>query len=322
MNKTILNKDSQRFLDVINERAAQVLQGHTLADLPIEKARVAFTQLVAPIPGKLKNIDVNIENRSVTYDEITVPVRVYKPANASGALPILVYFHGGGFVFGDPDFLDYTCRFLADGSHCMVVSVDYRRAPEHKFPAAHNDAYFVTKYIHDHAEEFNGNGIIAVGGDSAGGNLAASVCHMAKDSKAFNIVFQLLFYPWVELSNKTASDKKFKKGFYLELDTLNWMREQYLDKKADAKNPIANPQLQKDFRGLPPALVINGEDDMIHDEAKMYYEKLVAADVDAQFAEFGGVLHDFCALPSHYEAAFLAYDMACEELKKAFKSKI
>lgn len=319
MAKVILNKDSERFLKTFSDRASKNLNGKKLTELVPEEARRVFSRLVAPIEGKLKPLDVSAENKTIiTDDGARINVRFYKPARAAGKLPILVYFHGGGFVLGDLDFLDYTCRFLADGSQCIVASVDYRLAPEHKFPTAHNDAYFVTKYIYNHPEEFSGNGLLAIGGDSAGGNLAASVCHMAKKSQEIKIQFQLLFYPWVDLNNKTKSDKTFEKGYFLELDTLNWMREQYLSKSGDKKDPIANPQLQKDFKGLPPALVIIGEDDPIHDDAKMYYEKLVDAGVDAQYAEFGGILHDFCALPSHYEAAQLAYDMACDKLKRAF----
>lgn len=320
METVVLNKDSTRFLKTVENRASTVLHGKDLLQLPADEARLAFNKLVAPIAGKLTPIDCKVETKYVTYNGQTkIPVRLYVPKQAKEPLPILVYFHGGGFVFGDPDFLDYTCRALADGTQCVVASVDYRRAPENKFPAAHDDAYHVTKYIYEHPKEFYGNGTLAVGGDSAGGNLAASVCHLAKESKEIDIVFQLLFYPWVDLNNTTESDKKFAKGYFLEVNTLDWMRKQYLNNASDQKNPIANPQLQKDFKGLPPALVIIGEDDPIHDDAKMYYEKLVKADVDAQYAEFGGVLHDFCALPSHYEAALLAYDMACDELKKAFK---
>lgn len=320
--EAVLNKDSTNFLKTLEKRSAKVLHGKNLLEMPADEARLAFNELVAPIAGKLNPIDVKVETKYVTYNGQTkIPVRLYIPKQAKGPLPTLVYFHGGGFVFGDPDFLDYTCRALCEGTRCVVASVDYRRAPEHKFPAAHDDAYHVTKYIYEHPKEFYGNGILAVGGDSAGGNLAASVCHLAKASKEINIVFQLLFYPWVDLNNTTESDKKFAKGYFLEVDTLNWMRRQYLTTDTDKTNPIANPQLQKDFTGLPPALVIIGEDDPIHDDAKMYYEKLVKADVKAQYAEFGGILHDFCALPSHYEAALLAYDMACDELKQAFNAK-
>ena len=318
-NTIVLNRDSRNFLNIVEKRSSQVLNGKNLTQLPTDQARKAFNQLTAPIPNKLQPIDINVENKTITYNNsIKLNLRLYTPKNAKGALPILVYFHGGGFVFGDLDFLDYTARYLANGSNIIVATIDYRRAPENKFPAAHDDAYNATKYIYEHAKEFGGNGKIAVGGDSAGGNLAANVCHIAKKTKEIPINFQLLFYPWVDLNNVRESDKKFAKGFFLELDLLNWMRTQYLASPADQKNPIANPQLQADFKDLPPAFIVIGEDDPIHDDAKMYYEKLVNAGNDAQYAEFGGILHDFCALPSHYEAALLAFDMSCNELKKAF----
>jgi acetyl esterase len=201
----------------------------------------------------------------------------------------------------------------------MVVAVDFRRAPEHKFPTAHMDCYNVARYVQKHAHEFRCNGKIAVGGDSAGGNIAASICHMAKKNKDLKISFQLLFYPWVDLNNKMPSDKTFESGYFLETNTLHWMRKQYLSKPADEKDPIANPQFQKDFKNLPPALVIAAECDPIHDDAKKYYQQLVDAGNNAEFMECGGILHDFCALPSHYEAASLAYGVASYALKQAFK---
>lgn len=320
MDNIVLTKDAKHFLKLLEQRGNKILKGKSLIELPIAEARKAFDELVAPLPDHLHPIDIKVENKSIPQNGAEkIPVRVYTPKNTSGPLPILVYFHGGGFVFGGLNFLDYACRFLAMRSTCIVIAVDFRNAPEHKFPAAHDDAYHATQYIYENAKEFGGYGLIAVGGDSAGGNLAASVCHMAKKSKHINIAFQLLFYPWVDLNNTTASDKKYARGYFLELNTLDWMRKQYLSSPADEKNPIANPQFQTDFKGLPPALIINGEVDPIHDDAKMYYQKLVAADVEAQFVEFAGTLHDFCALPSHYEAALLAFEVASHELKKAFE---
>ncbi|VEG89627.1 alpha/beta hydrolase [Legionella spiritensis] len=313
-----LNTDSQAFLKRLTERATTALNGNNLLELPPDKARDAFNLLIAPVPGKLKPVSVHIEDRKIETEGTTTGVRLYKPTQNSKDLPVLVYCHGGGFVFGDPDFLDYTCRTLCEGAHCIVATVDYRRAPEHKFPAAHDDCYRIVRYAQKHAKELGGNGKVAVGGDSAGGNIAASICHQARSNKDVSISFQLLYYPWVDLNNTTVSDKTFATGYFLETETLHWMRRQYLSGPDDEKSPIANPQFQKDFSNLPPALVIAAECDPIHDDAKMYYQKLIEGGNRAQFIEFGGILHDFCALPSHYDAALLAFSASVHALKKAF----
>jgi acetyl esterase len=316
-----LNNDSQIFLKTIGERAPQIFKTKGLTELPPSEGRESFAKLLAPpANSSLPVLNIKTSNKTLQIEEhVHIPVRVYTPANTSGGLPVIVYFHGGGFVFGDLNFLDYTCGALAEKSQCIVVSVAYRLAPEHKFPAAHDDAWLATKYVWEHPKDFGGNGVVAVAGDSAGGNLAASVCHKAKANPAVKIAFQLLFYPWVDMNNTTASDQKFGKGYFLELTTLTWMREQYLGTDAATTDPVANPQLQTDFTGLPPALVVIGECDPIHDDAKLYYEKLVKAGVPAQFIEFGGILHDFCALPAYYEAAFDALGAASSELKKFVK---
>ncbi|KTC81482.1 alpha/beta hydrolase [Legionella brunensis] len=314
-----LHPDSKEFIHCLNERAKTALNGSNLLELSPEKGRQVFNKLTAPVSGKLKPIDVHVEDRVIHLKEADIKVRLYKPKHDAMNLPALIYCHGGGFVFGELDFLDYACRSLCDGAHCLVVAVDFRRAPEHKFPTAHMDCYNVARYVQENAREFGSNGILAVGGDSAGGNIAASICHLAKKNKDLKICFQLLFYPWVDLNNKMPSDKTFESGYFLETATLNWMRKQYLSKPEDEKDPIANPQFQKDFSNLPPALIVAAECDPIHDDAKKYYQQLVDGGNHAEFMECGGILHDFCALPSHYEAALLAYGVSSYALKQAFK---
>ncbi|KTD06867.1 alpha/beta hydrolase [Legionella jamestowniensis] len=313
-----LHPDSKAFIERLNERAKTALNGSNLLELPPKEGRKAFNQLTAPVSGKLKPIDVHVEEKTLDIEGTTLQVRLYKPKKEATHLPALVYCHGGGFVFGELDFLDYACRALCEGAHCLVVAVGFRRAPEHKFPTAHMDCYHVARYVQKHASEFGCNGKLAVGGDSAGGNIAASICHLAKKNKDLDICFQLLYYPWADLNNTMPSDKTFESGYFLETATLHWMRKQYLSKPEDEKDPIANPQFQKDFSNLPPALIIAAECDPIHDDAKKYFQQLVDAGNEAQFMECGGILHDFCALPSHYDAALLAYATSSYALKKAF----
>lgn len=315
---TLINSDSIAFLKLLNERASSVLNGNNLLTMPIDEAREAFNKLVAPIPGKLKTIDVQVENKTIKIDDAEIPVRIYRPQAEAKNLPTLIYCHGGGFVFGGLDFLDYTCRALCEEAHCMVVAVGFRCAPEFKFPTAHMDCYKVARHIQKNAKDFGANGKLAVGGDSAGGNIAASLCHLAKEKQDLSICFQLLFYPWVDLNNTMPSDKTYAKGYFLETATIDWMREQYLSRPEEKTDPIANPQMQKDFSNLPPALIVGGECDPIHDDAKKYYQQLNKAGNKAQFIECGGILHDFCALPSHYEAALLVYSLSAFALRQAF----
>ncbi|WP_183145250.1 alpha/beta hydrolase [Legionella jordanis] len=159
-----LHPDSKAFLKRLNERAQTALNGSNLLELPPEQARVAFNQLTAPVEGKLKPIEVHVEDKTINLEDSQLTVRLYKPKKDMTNLPALIYCHGGGYVFGELDFLDYACRALCQGAECLVVQVGFRRAPEHKFPTAHMDCYNVARYVQTHASEFGSNGVLAVGG--------------------------------------------------------------------------------------------------------------------------------------------------------------
>lgn len=299
-----------------------LLGGKLLSNLPLNKAREVFKQLLAP-NDNLPTLNIDITNTAFSYDGITIPMRVYRPCNEN-YLPAMIFFHGGGFVFGDLDFIDYACMLMADKSQCVVISVEYRKAPEFKFPCAHNDCYQAVKYIQNNANSFGCNGVIAVGGESAGGNLAASICHMAKKTRDVEISFQVLYYPWLNLANNYHSARKFYKGYLLEVPALNWMRELFLSANKEIDNMTANPLLQDNFIKLPPTLIINAECDPIRDDGKLYFEKLNEAGVEAQYIEFGGTLHGFFATPWFYDSTHLSIQLIAKKFemyKQNFKSQ-
>lgn len=313
MKQAVLNIQSKNALDIINQREKSLLDDKTLSDIPIDTARNIFRQLLES-NKTLPIIDVNVKNISFSYDDINIPLRLYRPHN-NKSLPALIFFHGGGFVFGDLDFIDYPCRLLADKVQCLVVSVDYRKAPEYKFPSAHNDSYQAVKYIQTHAKELGCNGVIVVGGESAGGNLAASICHMAKELKDVEISLQVLYYPWLNLASNYPSAKAYETGYLLEVPALHWMRELFFSDITQAADPIANPLLQRDFTKLPPTLIFSAKCDPIRDDSKIYSEKLIEAGIDVQHVEFDGALHGFFATPWFYDSAYLSISMIAEAFK-------
>ena len=199
-----------------------------------------------------------VEQRNIPGPGPAIPVRIYTPAGA-GPFPILAWFHGGGWVVGDLDSADATARHLAVGAGCVVVSVDYRLAPETKFPGPADDCYAATQWAVQHASQINGDpDRIAVGGDSAGGNLAAAVSLMARDRRGPSLAFQLLVYPVTHCNYTTNSYQSFAEGYMLTRASMQWYWNHYLQDAADATNPYAAPLVARDLSGLPPALVHYG----------------------------------------------------------------
>jgi len=233
-----------------------------------------------------------VENLTISGPTVKIPLRIYTP-EGSGPLPILMYMHGGGWVFGNLDSSDNVCRFFANKVGCIVISVDYRLAPKHKFPAAVEDAYFATQWAFENAGHINGDSHrIAVGGASAGGNLAAAVCLMAKDQDGPPIVFQLLAYPATNLATlETDSYRYFAKGYGLTKARVKWFRKQYLEREEEGRNTYASPLLANNLSNLPPALVITGEFDVLRDEGEAYANRLKQEGVSARNIRYAGMGH-------------------------------
>ncbi len=250
-----------------------------------------------------------------------IPVRLYTPRGARERRPALVYFHGGGWVRGDLETHDRVCRFLAAGAECLVVSVDYRRAPEARFPAAVEDAFAATRWVAEHASEIGADpGRLAVGGDSAGGNLAAVVALLARDAGGPALQFQLLVYPVTDSSLETASYEENASGYGLTRADMAWYWKQYLPDGAAGKDVRASPLRAQNLRGLPPALVITAEYDPLRDEGEAYGRRLRDAGVRVTVTRYPGMVHGFFGLPGVYDQGKRAIDEATAALRAAFSS--
>ncbi len=224
-----------------------------------------------------------------------IKCRVYIP-EGQGPFPIFIYYHGGGWVLGDIEVVDASCRMIANRTASIVVSVNYRLAPEYKFPTPVEDAYAALEWVYEKGFSFNGDVTrLAVGGDSVGGNLATVVTMMARDRKGPNITAQALIYPATNLEFNTESHQTFAKGFGLDREQLVWFRDHYLRNDEDRYNEYASPLVAEDLSGLPPAIVITAENDVLRDEGMAYAERLKKFGVQVEYACEPGMIHGFFA---------------------------
>jgi acetyl esterase len=246
-----------------------------------------------------------------------IPARLYR-ATATGNLPVLVFFHGGGWVVGDIESHDTGCRHLGNRAECAVVSVDYRLAPEHKFPAAVEDCLAATAWVAGNAASLGVDaGRLAVGGDSAGGNLAAVVSLLARDHGTPRIGHQLLIYPATDAAMRHDSMARFAEGYVLTRATMRWFYEQYLSAPADAADWQASPLAAPDLSGLPPAFVLTAGYDPLCDEGDAYAARLAAAGVAVTHRRFAGQVHGFALNGKIIRAAETALDEAAAALRAA-----
>jgi acetyl esterase len=220
-----------------------------------------------------------------------IPARIYTPKGV-GPFPVHVYFHGGGWVLGNLDSQDFDCRALTNAARCIVVSVNYRHAPEHKFPAPAEDAYSATRWVSENSLQIGGDGFaVTVGGMSAGGNLAASVALMARDRAVPAIACQVLTVPVTNFSFETESYQKNGEAYVLTKKDMEWFWNHYLQTPADGQNPYASPLQADDLSGLPPAFVMTSEYDPLRDEGHAYADRLRDADVPVEYKCYEGMLH-------------------------------
>ena len=239
-----------------------------------------------------------------------VPLRSYRPAGTQPAdeLPALVYFHGGGWVIGDLDTHDVLCRQLANGARCAVYSVDYRMGPEFPFPAAVEDCMAATRFVAGRHPR------IAVGGDSAGGNLATVVALLARDALAPDIAFQLLIYPATDQRAQHPSIRKNGEGYLLTQKAMQYFQAQYLPRKEDRLDWRASPLLARSLAGLPPAYVITAGYDPLVDEGREYAERMAKAGVEVAYREYADMVHGFILFGGVVDTANAAVAECCEKL--------
>jgi acetyl esterase len=255
----------------------------------------ALIAMIAELSGPPEDV-ARVEDVNVPGPAGDIPVRVYVPAG-EGPFPTVVFFHGGGWVIGNIDSHDVPVRRLTNLVPAVVMSVDYRLAPEHPFPAAPQDCYAATVWAAENAGSYNGDGRrLAVAGDSAGGNLAAVVAQMARDQGGPPIAFQLLVYPAVDARMTHASITENGDGYLLTKGFMEWFYGHYLTKEADADDPLASPMRASSLAGLPPALVLTAEFDPLRDEGEAYAEALKAAGGEATVKRYNGMIHGFFQL--------------------------
>lgn len=235
-----------------------------------------------------------------------VPVRIYKDSNSPGQR-VVVYYHGGGFVLYGLDSHDRVCRRLCKMNQCIVVSVDYRLAPEHSFPAAHKDAFTAIQWAQKNISEHGGDASkLIVAGDSAGGNLAACMAHKCKQEN-IPLLAQILIYPWIDGKLNNPSIDKNGKGYLLEKETMFWFQQQYTPRKEDRCKPSVSPCYENDFTNLAPAFMLTAQFDPLLDDGRKYYEQLKAAGNKAHYKEYPQLIHGFFSIPGVSKEAMQAY---------------
>ncbi|WP_330250267.1 alpha/beta hydrolase [Nocardia sp. NBC_00565] len=280
-----------------------------------EQARAGWRRQIALL-GEPEPV-AHVEDRTIPGVDGPLPIRIYTP-HGDGPFPALVFFHGGGFMLGDLDTHDGLCRSLANGAECVVISVDYPRAPEHKFPAAPDACFTATRWVAEQATSIGVDaGRIAVGGDSAGGNLAAVVARMARDQAGPALVFQLLIYPDLDFRRTNFSIREYA-GEYgnITRDGQHWFMDNYLNSAAEKLDPRVSPLLAPDLADLPAALIITAEFDALRDEGEQYGARLDEAGVPVTVTRYPGMIHEFVRHP--FDDSERARLDSATALRKAF----
>jgi acetyl esterase len=272
--------------------------------LPIEEVRASFRALWSPSMTGASVEVASVENR--TLDTDAVQVRVFTP-EADGPVPIMMYFHGGGYVKGGLDETDAFCRRLARTTGCIVVSADYRLAPEHPYPAALDDAYASSLWAYENAEALEGaRNFFSVCGESAGGNLAAVVCQLARSDERIAISRQVLLQPVVDFTLSYASIGMPSSECLVPREDLAWYYEEYYS--GDTRDFRVSPIFADDLSGLPPALIITAEHDTLRDEGKGYADRLASSGVPTKYRCYSGMIHGFLQMAGLVDEAQQAID--------------
>ena len=313
----MLHPQTRALLDLIEAR--QIPPTHTLS---VADARAWYRDrrgVTQPAPPDV----AQVSELQASGPHGAIPLRFYRPLGsaATDVLPVLVYFHGGGWTIGDLDTHDTLCRELANGAGCAVVAVDYRMGPEHRFPAAVDDAIAATRWVHEHATELRLDAArLAVGGDSAGGNLATVVAIAARDDGDLPIAYQLLIYPATDQHRGAPSHTENAQGYLLTRDTMDYFTGHYIKDRAQYTDWRASPLLHEDLAGLPPALVLTAGFDPLRDEGQAYAERLTAAGNRASYVCFDRQIHGFVTMGKVLDEANTAVALCAAELRRAFRA--
>lgn len=314
--KHIIEPTTQKFLDKINSAG-----GSPIYELPIKEARNVLSKVqdinVAKLPADIENFTIPTGTNGHTR------IRIIRPKNNESILPVIMYFHGGGWILGDKDIYDRLVREIANGVQAAVVFVDFDRSPESQYPTTIEDAYAATKYIAENGNNLNLNpSKLAVMGDSVGGNMATVVSMLAKERGGPKIDYQVLFYPVTDANFETESYKEFANGYWLSTEAMKWFWNAYLPDENERKKHTVSPlqaSIEK-LSELPPALVITNECDVLRDEGEAYAHKLIEAGVKTTAIRLLGTVHDCAMLNALADtpAVRAAIELANIKLNQAF----
>ncbi len=309
-----LDPQAKAFLDLMAERDVPPM--HTLSP---EQNRLALQRSV-----KRMNIPppevAQVNDRRIPVQDGEIGIRVYAPESA-GPLPIFVYFHGGGFIMGDPDIVDAPLRVLANSVPALVISVDYRLAPEYKFPTAVEDCYAALKWAYKNARALGADPArIAVGGDSAGGNLAAVTSLLARDREGPPLCAQVLLYPVTDQLNDYPSKHVFAAGYFISAADIARLKSYYFRTEEDRAHIYASPMLAKDLGRLPDALVVTAGYDPLHDEGEAYAKRLGEAGVKIDYHCYTGMIHGFFGMTGILDQGKVLIQQVSNYLRQAFSS--
>ena len=316
MAMTALDPQARTFLDEANAAG-----GAPPWEVPVARLRADFAAFMESINIPRAPV-ARLEDRDLSGPHGPIPLRVYWPrvdGAGADALPVLVHFHGSGFVLGGLDGHDVLCRTLCNQADCIVVAVDYRKAPEHKFPAGIDDSWAATEWVASHAHELHGDPArLAVFGDSTGGNNAAVVAQRARDAGGPALVLQVLVYPLLEMAADRASYETYGAGYNLTAPVMRWFIDQYLRDEADKTDPSASPLLAPDLTGLAPTFILTVGYDPLRDEALAYIERLRAAKVPVEHRDHADLFHGFWFMGARLDAAPAAHAEVAAALRAAF----
>ncbi len=307
-----LDPQVKAFLDYLAAKGVPPM--HTLSP---EQNRLALkrsinrTNIPAPTVAK-------VQDRWIPVKDGEIKIRIYSP-DGEGPWPILVYFHGGGFIMGDLDTVDAPLRALTDAVHCIVISVNYRLAPEYKFPTAVEDCYTAIKWAFEHAEYFGGDPArIATAGDSAGGNLATVMALLARERGGPSLCAQVLLYPCTDQLNDYPSHHEFAAGYFITLKDIKQIQKCYFMTEKDKANIYASPLLVEDLSCLPQALIVTAGYDPLHDEGEAYANRLGEAGVKVDYFCYDGMIHGFFGMAGIFDEGKALIEQVANYLKNAF----
>ena len=300
---------------ILAEAAALGLPAYQ--DLSPTEARKQMLDIAPPVEPSLAVS--RVEDRSIPGPASEIPLRLYYP-EVNPPFAAFVFFHGGGWVIGNLDTHHGLCHALAKTSGCLVVSVDYRLAPEHPYPAAVEDAYAATEWVAENSAVIQADPErLAVGGDSAGGHLATVVSMMARDRKGPCIDLQILIYPITDCNFNTPSYLENKEGYMLTRDLMKWFWDHFLHDKTQSNKPYASPLQAPNLSNLPPALIITAGYDPLRDEGQAYGKRLQDAGVNVMLSHYPGMIHAFIRMTARLDMANQALDEIADTLDTVFR---